>query len=111
MKWFCYLFSAYVFVLTCFPCNDGEHGHGMLEPGQTTFAAAPVHPADHQACDDLCSPFCTCACCGSTLQVAQSVFDFTITAAPILVSKRLFPDHSLWLKDVVIAIDHPPQLA
>ncbi|MEK7255461.1 MAG: DUF6660 family protein [Bacteroidota bacterium] len=65
MKQFLRIFSLYLFALSCLPCSDGEHGHAVISGGGKTVVLSASHNCPtHEHCNDLCSPFCTCACCG-----------------------------------------------
>jgi hypothetical protein len=58
------------------PCGDTEECK-VLDNGKETFAQTEQH--DHQEDTESCSPFCTCACCGSTI-----VFNFQ---CPVLMTE------------------------
>ncbi len=59
MKWFCRLLSIYFMTLACLPCSDGGHEHEE----QVEYTVS--HDGEHEDCNDLCTPFCQCTCCGS----------------------------------------------
>ncbi|SHL47615.1 hypothetical protein SAMN05444266_103452 [Chitinophaga jiangningensis] len=63
MKLLVYIFSLYLLVLSCIPCNDAL----AAVPGisLTTISTAPAEQhADHV---DFCSPLCVCSCCNVQL--------------------------------------------
>lgn len=62
MKWFVYLLSCYILVLSCLPCSDAGV-HTGRQTMQTVQQAADSHTLPHQQQEDLCSPFCFCSCC------------------------------------------------
>src|SRR5690606_24376007 len=62
MKVFSSILALYMMVLFMIPCADmyekkifEEHAH----------PAEIAHGHDHTATNDLCTPFCVCACCGA----------------------------------------------
>lgn len=57
MKFFTVIFSIYILVLSCVPCVDGGEKYIKLSP---EISATENHK--HTA--DLCTPFCSCTCCG-----------------------------------------------
>ena len=67
MKQFLRLFCLYLFVLSCLPCSDGEHGYDSLSGGGITMLTVHQDSHSHEHCPDFCSPFCTCTCCGCTV--------------------------------------------
>ena len=76
MKLFCYIFSLYFLALSCLPCTDNEHE--TLPPQyQTEIVVENEHDHEnHSHCNDICSPFCSCACCGMTISF-QSTINYT----------------------------------
>ena len=77
MKFFSVIFSLYILILSCMPCGDTEDCK-VLNNGKETFAQTEHY--DHQEDTKSCSPFCTCACCGSTI-----VFSFQ---CPVLMTEN-----------------------
>ncbi len=109
MKWFSLFFSLYFFTLSCFPCNDSEHEHIGQTKGTNSYFSSSNNFPEHKHCEDTCSPFCGCQCC-SVIFAFRMIEAVEFQKTSIFDQKSLFPDHCLWLKDVVIGIDHPPQL-
>lgn len=112
MKWFCPIFSLYLLVLSCLPCNDGEHGHGQsaANPVQISASTDQHGCPQHQQCDDSCSPLCGCHCC-SAVFVFQKTTALIAPRSFVSGKKHLFPDRCFLVKDMAFAIDHPPQLS
>ncbi len=90
--------------ISCFPCGDkvectNEHVSLSVDAGH------PQH--DHQ--NELCSPFCACACC------AISVCNFTSQSFEL--NKRVFAKNiynqfdASFINDIANAIWQPPQLS
>ncbi len=68
MKQFLYIFSLYLLVLACLPCNDGRHASDALPTDGETISLNDDHGCPlRDSCCDLCSSFCICACCGSMI--------------------------------------------
>ncbi|MBC3787760.1 DUF6660 family protein [Spirosoma utsteinense] len=68
------LLSMYMLLLSVLPCTDS---HARPNERTTTIAAdTHRHPAD-SAANDLCSPLCSCSCCGMVLDTPAPVFSFT----------------------------------
>ncbi|CAG0984766.1 hypothetical protein ANRL2_02723 [Anaerolineae bacterium] len=109
MKWFCPIFCLYLLTLSCLPCTDGEHDHTAHNTGTTTFFTTSGSSSEHSHCNDRCSPMCGCQCCSVIFTVRQPA-TFEFQKFEITGQKRVFPDRLLWVKDVIPAIDHPPQL-
>ena len=114
MKLFCYIFSLYFVLLSCLPCNDSEH---VLLPPQPPQYAMNIevqnhhNPDNHDNCNDLCSPFCTCACCGMTINL-QATFNYTPKSQPIplpIVSEN-FSYQSPHSNQYLQGVFQPPQV-
>lgn len=113
VKWFYQTLALYFFVLSCLPCNDGEHGHAQ-SPGapavQISFSADEHGCSGHEHCNDFCSPLCGCHCCSAVFTFQQRVV-LSFAKIDILESTRVFPENTVPLQDMAFAIDHPPQLS
>ena len=111
MKLFCYIFSLYFLALSCLPCTDNEHA--VIPPQyQTELVVENDHEHEnHTNCNDLCTPFCTCACCGMTINL-QATFNYTPKFQPIpfpIVSENFYyqsPNSNQYLQGVF----QPPQV-
>ena len=66
----CLLLSFLTIVLSVLPCTDGEamHDHEVSDP----LEATQDHGQEGEGCDDLCSPFCVCACCGVSVAAIKA---------------------------------------
>jgi primosomal protein N' len=64
MKFFSVIFSLYILVLSCLPCGDADEC--KVADSENMTISKEKHP-EHQQDTEDCSPFCTCACCGSTI--------------------------------------------
>jgi len=62
------LLAIYMLALVFMPCKDScdsEQHHAI-----TTIQSAQEH---HEAENDICSPFCTCNCCSTSVVVSSAV--------------------------------------
>lgn len=69
MKFFWLFFSFYVLFLSVLPCSDRVEcaDHARMENSQNT------DHQNHKHETELCSPFCTCACCGVTIVYVPNI--------------------------------------
>ncbi len=76
MKWFNYILSIYLLVISCIPCMDEEpvYSFPSLTIASSHFEAdTPIHA------EDACSPLCICNCCSgvtllpNTSEVLQTI--------------------------------------
>ena len=70
MKMAIHIFTIYMLALARVPCGDS--GSGIMEIVNHFFGFEHQDYSDHEqhsnTCDDdLCSPFCICSCCASTV--------------------------------------------
>ncbi|MFC6269488.1 DUF6660 family protein [Frigoriflavimonas asaccharolytica] len=71
MRLFTFFFSIYLFALAVVPCADAMTIHEQFSQN-SEFSQTDQHSENHQ---DLCTPFCTCSCCGISLDIKfASVF-------------------------------------
>lgn len=109
-KWFAQIFALYLFVLSCIPCNDGDHAHGQNTGNQSTVISGGHCGNHHHNCNDLCSPFCGCNCCTSIF-IFQKMAVLTFKKPQPFGEKQVFPEGIFQVKDMAFAIDRPPQLS
>lgn len=63
MKFLSFLIAILVLTLNGMPCSDaGMPEHGNNGTTNARSSAAAQHSSDEEH-EDLCSPFCQCACC------------------------------------------------
>lgn len=88
MKRLVYWFmSLYLLLLSVLPCADaGQLLRPLNTPAQ--LASDQHSHATDRANGDSCSPFCTCACCGTSLHQSPH-FTFTFTPPQAVVQLRL----------------------
>lgn len=102
MKYFAFILSVYVLVLTAIPCVDVPKDDNLhkMELSNTT--------SDHHASDhDHCSPFCTCDCCVSPI-INNSTIHFTFTP---VVQKLTTEYHNSFVSSLFATIWQPPKLS
>ena len=106
MKSFWLIFSFYILILTVLPCTDKEECN---EPNQTTISTNTEHQNhDHQT--EHCSPFCTCACCGTNISFT-SISTFQIQEKTIFHSSISYSLFNEYIKSNFYGnIWQPPQL-
>ena len=63
MKFFTLIFSIYILALSVMPCSD-VHNVCNTKKSKTELTQTHNHQQDQ---DDNCSPFCTCACCSTSV--------------------------------------------
>ena len=102
MKYFAFILSVYVLVLTAIPCVDVPKDDNLhkIELSNTT--------SDHHEHDtDLCSPFCTCDCCDSPI-INNSTIHFTCTP---IAQKILTEYNNSFVSSLFATIWQPPKLS
>ena len=97
MRWFVYILSCYILVLSCLPCGDAI-AHADAQRAQTVQQAN----GHQQQEEDLCSPFCFCSCCN--IQAAPQhlpVISFidprpAVSYSPLYVSPLTAVTNPVW---------------
>jgi hypothetical protein len=62
MKLANYIFSMYFIILSCWPCADFD---GIISFDSNDVVSVKSNDHSHSNCNDICSPFCSCNCCGN----------------------------------------------
>lgn len=98
------VFCAYLFLLSVLPCHDSVE---CSENRAEQFSGKH----DHTSHNELCPPFCTCACCG--VQIAQLLPPgFMATAfQPEIFSKNASFYTSAFPTGIAFAIWQPPKIS
>lgn len=109
MKFICFLFSIYLVSLSLLPCNDIDDC--------SSFAKTELHKNHSQdnksdSQNDLCTPLCSCACCGvHGFQFKKYLF-FESKKTPLFGDKK---QESYYVfnhyKDIYLGIWQPPKLS
>lgn len=66
MNWMSTLLALYLTALSVWPCHDESV---VVPAGRVAVSAQTDEPVGHTGHNHLCSPFCSCACCGAHLNV------------------------------------------
>lgn len=107
MKVLTFILSLYITALSIVPCSDGIEQ--CRDNGETEISVLQHehNHSDHE--NDLCTPFCTCACCGSliTLPTPQLISDSKVIISTTYLFAYKF-DYSFEYKE---GIWHPPAIS
>jgi len=89
--------------LTVLPCAD-------VHSEKDTMPATMEQAADHHEHDnDLCTPFCVCTCCGTSV---TNVFYTSIFSDIVPASSQDFPVYvSSFISEVYFNIWQPPKIS
>jgi hypothetical protein len=100
-KIFCILFPIYFIALVVMPCSDKENCNGIYP----TQLSQLNHHAEHS--DEICSPFCVCACCATHFLVN----DFLPVLNQVSVINTIYTDHNVaQTSSTIVSIWQPPKL-
>lgn len=104
MKWSAFLLGIYILLLSFLPCADSRE---CTAPAETRISALSGHEG-HQHAQESCTPFCMCACCGTTVILQQAVF-FPVTPT-VVPQRRMVPGNTAFQSYDFGAVWQPPQL-
>ena len=97
------VFCAYMLVLSVLPCHDGVECSEIR-----TEAASSSH--DHSSDNELCPPFCACACCGvQVVQLQLPTFFQTAFTPEYFVDRPTFYN-PVFPSEIAISIWQPPKI-
>ncbi|MBI5538644.1 MAG: hypothetical protein HY951_01185 [Bacteroidia bacterium] len=77
LKFLTIILSIYIVGLTLIPCVDNHRSNDI----QLTHLCKQTNDS-HSSDVDLCSPFCTCSCCGSSISFVYQIFFKPISVKP-----------------------------
>nr|WP_315202064.1 DUF6660 family protein [uncultured Flavobacterium sp.] len=102
------ILSFIFLILSSMPCADMETNNSAHT--KTEFVSNDNNHS-HNKENDLCSPFCTCNCCGAQVLSYQAnvVFDFSTISA--VITKSLPTYKSIFSSNFFGSIWQPPQIA
>lgn len=106
MKRFWAIFSIYILFLSIAPCGDERNCNEFAET-HTNVTANTAQDASHQ--DEVCSPFCMCACCGCQgfhLEPFSGSIALVQTA-----DKKITPHQSEFVSQFSANIWQPPKIS
>ncbi|MBA5792545.1 hypothetical protein H1R17_07250 [Flavobacterium sp. xlx-214] len=104
MRFITMLLALFFAFLVTMPCTDGsDHANETAH----THCKAHNHSSDEHV--DTCSPFCSCACCGIHLMVADySIYHFKTNVSPTYAEIVTYqPQNEL---GIVHGIWQPPKI-
>ncbi|MCW3465631.1 DUF6660 family protein [Chitinophaga nivalis] len=90
MKWLVYIFSCYILLLSCIPCNDAAEV--VLQ--RTARIARLDVPHEHESQPDYCSPLCICSCCNVQV-TAEAISTVHFYHHQVLISYPIIPANPL----------------
>lgn len=108
MKFLNIILSIYLVALSCLPCADMEvnsAGHSLVAHQSETGS----HSHDKE--NDLCSPFCSCNCCGSQIVSYFNITTLNFNVVSKNIKTQLPPYTSQFASNFYGSIWQPPQIA
>ncbi|MFN3752545.1 DUF6660 family protein [Flavobacterium sp.] len=108
MKLVNYILSIYLVALSCLPCADIEVSSAAHKAAEI---ASNHDEHSHDKENDLCSPFCSCNCCGSQIVTyfKTTIINCTVVSKGI---KTQLPSYtSKFTSNFFGSIWQPPQIA
>ena len=107
MRFFALILSIYVFTLSVVSCADSMESHSELSKLEVSVDIEKHNHSEN--CNDFCSPFCTCACCGTVVTLTdETVLKKTSVGPEPKYSFHYSFDYSFNHK---IGVWRPPNLA
>ena len=103
MKIIAIILSVYISALTLVPCVDNH----ISDKGSLTELCQKSNDSDMPDVD-LCSPLCTCNCCGTSISFEQSVFFESLTIVP---SALKFYFRISVLTEIALSFWQPPKIS
>lgn len=106
MKFFMIIFSIYFLALSIMPCGDIHHPDSH-ENTKTEIASTGHNDAGY---GDLCSPFCTCSCCG-TIMAFKLVESYSASHfAALFISRQIVAKNIFFISSFFDKIWQPPKI-
>jgi len=104
MKFFAFILSFYVLVLTAMPCID-VHQDNVTHKTEVSQNSQNTH---HHSDADNCSPFCTCNCCATPMVCQMEQVDLQVS---VIVREHITSYPTLLVTQRSGDIWQPPQLS
>ena len=109
MKLLNYILAVYLVALSCLPCADMEVSSAAHKVAEiSTNHDEKSHNHDKE--NDLCSPFCSCNCCGSQIVSFFKVASFNFTIVSKTIKTQLPSYTSKFTSNFYGSIWQPPQI-
>lgn len=106
VKFFAIIFSIYFAYLSTVPCGDKENCN---EFAQTHATITTDHNQGNSHQNEICSPFCTCACCGCQGFNLKS-FPTVAIAFTQTAERKIIPYQSQFISQFSADIWQPPKV-
>ena len=107
MRYFIYILAIYLVSLSSLPCADLEIGSSAHS---VTQHQAEKKSHSHDKENDLCSPFCSCGCCGAHVLTYEKLVVITFQKWQPVIKKQLPSYTSNFNSEFYFQIWQPPQL-
>ena len=110
MKTISFMLALIISSMAFMPCSDGEPctiGKSCSND-MKDINAESEHDHDHEE-EDECTPFCTCACCGTSVTFQISEIDSTPLLAIFFSYKVLYTFNYSY--DHIDGVWHPPTVS
>jgi hypothetical protein len=104
MKYLAIILSIITITMSALPCDDDL----VVNSGNLTVITSNSSSDHHDGLSDLCSPFCTCACC--SIVVTQPIFAQESLTTEIPNSELNFSYILSFSRDFSNGIFQPPQV-
>jgi len=104
MKYIAIILSIITITMSALPCDDDL----VVNYGDITVITSDSSSDDHDGLSDLCSPFCTCACCSNI--VIQPIFTQETLTAEISNSELNYSYIFSFSRDFSNRIFQPPRV-
>jgi len=104
-----YILSIYLVALSCLPCADMEvnsAAHKVVEISANHDEKSHNHDKEN----DLCSPFCSCNCCGSQIVSYFKMLNYNFTVVSKTITTQLPSYASQFTSNFYGSIWQPPQI-
>lgn len=102
----CYILTLVVICLAVYPCSD-SYTHLDKQEAGNNIAALDSSSIGHIVMD-LCTPLCSCNCCGSSVQVVSA---FVLNSSEVLVLTKVVASSQNFIYTSFQSIWQPPKLA
>lgn len=105
------IFSIYLVALSCLPCADMEVNSAAHKDAHEVAKTAPNNDShSHDKENDLCSPFCSCNCCGSQIVSYFKVLSYDFAVVSKNIKTQLPTYTSKFTSNFYGSIWQPPQI-
>jgi len=106
MRTFYFIFGIYILAISLLPCNDIPHMEAS-ENHQFSIEQNHVHDSEHT---DLCSPFCICSCCNTSVITHPAYFSIENYLFSQIFDKKSIPGDFLYISNDYRNIWQPPKV-